>query len=249
MPKVSHILTVNYFMMAISKQFKKYHDDVVARINSTSLAIPAQRRAFKQGFSFSKEPFESQLEIWDHIWKQSNSFRARVHAYFFLEQYVNKKDFHDQLWKTSSSWQEEIDDWPLCDGLAKINSKILVSYPVEVYAVLARWNKHKDLWKRRQSVVSLLYFSRTKKEYLPFSKIAAHVTPLLADKEYYVQKGVGWTLREMYTVYPKETMPFLQKHIKDISAIAFTIAIEKMSDAEKNKLKALRKQKTQIPNN
>jgi hypothetical protein len=45
----------------------------------------------------------------------------------------------------------------------------------------------------------------------------------------------------MYTVYPKETFPYLIKHIKAISSIAFTIAIEKMSAQQKIQLKALRK--------
>lgn len=224
-----------------SNQHKNHLNEVTIRINSTSHVIPAQRKAFRQGFSFSKEPFEQQLEIWNRIWKSSDTFRVRLYAYLFLEQHVNKKDLHALLWQTSSSWQEEVDDWGLCDALAKINSKVLVSYPAEVYRTLAIWNKDKNLWKRRQSVVSLLYYSRTKKEYLPFNNIAALVEPLLTDKEYYVQKGVGWTLREMHTVYPNETIPFLQKHIKNISAIAFTIAIEKMNEAGKKKLKVLRK--------
>jgi 3-methyladenine DNA glycosylase AlkD len=115
--------------------------------------------------------------------------------------------------------------------------------PDKIYPQLAIWNKDKDLWKRRQSVVSMLYFSGTKKIYLPFEKITALVEPLLKDKEYYVQKGVGWTLREMNTVYPKETFPFLIRHIKAISPIAFTIAIEKMEAVNKANLKALRKSK------
>jgi len=224
-----------------SRQYKKYLDEVLARINSTSSVIPAQRKAFKQGFSFSKEPFEQQLDIWNLLWKSSDTFRVRLYAYLFLEQHITKKELHDVLWELSASWQEEVYDWGLCDALAKINSKVLVTCPADVYRTLSAWNKDKNLWKRRQSVVSLLYYSRTKKVYLPFDKIAALIEPLLKDKEYYVQKGVGWTLREMHTVYPKETMPFLQKHIKNISAIAFTIAIEKMSDAEKGKLKMLRK--------
>lgn len=227
--------------MAVQKQYKKHLDEVVARIIATSSEIPAHRKAFRQGYSFSKEPFETQLEIWKHIWKHSDSFRVRLHAYFFLEQYVNKKELHNRLWETSLSWQEDVYDWGYCDALAKINSKVLETYPAEVYGILAKWNKDKNLWKRRQSVVSLLYYSRTKKVYLPFAKIAALIEPLLKDKEYYVQKGVGWSLREIHTVYPKETMLFLQKHIKNISAIAFTISIEKMSELEKRKLKALRK--------
>ena len=61
--------------------------------------------------------------------------------------------------------------------------------------------------------------------------------------DYYVQKGVGWALRELHTVYPRETLPFIQLHLKNISPIAFTIAIEKMSLKEKEKLKLLRKNK------
>ena len=53
--------------------------------------------------------------------------------------------------------------------------------------------------------------------------------------------GVGWTLRELRNVYPRETQAYLLKHIKDVSPIAFTIAIEKVGDAEREKLKALRK--------
>jgi 3-methyladenine DNA glycosylase AlkD len=113
--------------------------------------------------------------------------------------------------------------------------------PAKAYAQLKKWNKDQDLWKRRQSVVSLLYYSLTKKVHLPFSKIEKLVTPLLTDKEYCVQKGVGWTLREMYTVYPEETFPYFVKHIKSISSIAFTIAIEKTSAQLKAQLKTLRK--------
>ena len=98
-----------------------------------------------------------------------------------------------------------------------------------------------NLWKRRQSVVSLLYFSRTKKVYLPFDKIATLIKHLLSDNEYYVQKGVGWALREMHTVYPTESLQFFKEHINKISAIAFTICMEKMTTEEKEVLKQLRK--------
>jgi 3-methyladenine DNA glycosylase AlkD len=64
---------------------------------------------------------------------------------------------------------------------------------------------------------------------------------LLKDKEYYVQKAVGWTLRELGTVYPKQTFSYLISHIKSVSSIAFTIATEKMNMDVKKELKALRK--------
>ena len=222
---------------------KLHLQEVIKRIKSTDSVIPAKRKGFKQGYSFSKESFEKQLLIWDYIWKNSDTLRAKLHAFFFLESCLAKKDLHEIIWETSAAWQEQVDGWALCDALAKINSKVLVTYPTEVYSTLSKWNKDENLWKRRQSVVSLLYYSRTKKVYLPFKKITALVEPLFNDKEYYVQKGVGWTMREMYNVYSAETMWFLQKHIKRISAIAFTIAIEKLDENEKGTIKGMRKSK------
>lgn len=77
---------------------------------------------------------------------------------------------------------------------------------------------------------------------MAYAKIHVLITPLLSDEEYYVQKGVGWALREMYNAYPRETLFYFHEHIHEITSIAFTAAMEKMKPAEKDKLKALRKE-------
>jgi 3-methyladenine DNA glycosylase AlkD len=215
--------------------------EVVQHINTIAGNVPIHRRESKHSYSFSNVPFEQQLAIWDQVWRNSDDFWVRLHAFFFLERNMNNPGALQVMWPIIVKWQDQVDDWPICDALAKIYTKALVVAPALVYAQLKKWNQDRDLWKRRQSVVSLLYYSRTKKTGPPFGKIEKLVTALLPDKEYYVQKGVGWTLREMYTVYPKETFPYFIKHIKSISSIAFTIAIEKMSAQLKGQLKALRK--------
>ena len=222
------------------------HHDVYLREVSKHLAtlpatVPAHRKAARHAYSFSDGSFEEQLQAWDHIWNNTRGFWVRVHATFFLERHLKKDEHLAAMWPVIVRWQDSVDDWGLCDSLAKVYTKILRVEPKEVYRVLQRWNKDKDLWKRRQSVVSLLYYSRTKKEYPSFRDIAALITPLLADKEYYVQKGVGWALRELRNVYPREAHAYLTKNIRAVSPIAFTIAIEKVSEAEREGLKALRK--------
>ena len=128
--------------------------------------------------------------------------------------------------------------------MAKLNTKVLEQLPDLVYQQLEEWNKSANLWQRRQSVVSLLYFSRTKSTYPTQSQIIHLLQPLLPDSEYYVQKGVGWAMRELHTVYPEAARAFLVQNISKVSAIAFTIAIEKMSQDEKYAIKQLRKPKT-----
>ncbi|MDB5148549.1 MAG: hypothetical protein JWQ57_2569 [Mucilaginibacter sp.] len=215
--------------------------EIITHINSVRGNIPLHRRESKKQYTFSGFPFSRQLAIWDHIWHTENDFRLRLHAFFFLERHLKKEEELREMWLVIVGWQDQVDDWPLCDALAKIYTKILEVMPVEVYAQLKLWNTSPDLWKRRQSLVSLLYYSRTKKQYLTFTQISVLITPLLQDKEYYVQKGLGWTLRELHNEYPVKALPYLEQHIKQVSSIAFTIAIEKMDPTQKERLKVLRK--------
>jgi len=215
--------------------------EVLAHLDAVQGNVPTHRRESKKAYSFSKSPFTEQLAIWDELWRTNNNFWIKLHAFFFLERHLKKESELLEMWPVIVRWQDDVDDWGLCDALAKIYTKILeVNEPV-VYLQLKAWNSDADLWKRRQSVVSLLYYSRTKKQFLTFSQVEQLIAPLLTDKEYYLQKGIGWSLRELHTVYPKETFPWLKIRIKSISSIAFTIAIEKMSTEMRNELKAVRR--------
>ena len=217
--------------------------EVLSHISTVHGNVPLHRRESKRKYSFSGLPFSEQLAIWDELWRTESDFWIRLHAFFFLERHLSKESDLLEMWPVITRWQDQVDDWGLCDALAKIYTKILVVAPDEVYARLKEWNLDENLWKRRQSVVSLLYYSRTKKQHPAFFLVRALITPLLPDKEYYVQKGVGWALRELHTVYPNETLAWLKLDIKLISSIAFTIAIEKMDTATIKELKVLRKKK------
>ena len=215
--------------------------EIRSHIRSLSGNVPLHRSVSRHRYSFADLPFGEQLAIWDEIWRSENNFWIRLHAYFFLERHLKKEIELREMWPLIVRWQDQVDDWGLCDALAKIYTKILVVMPHEVYAQLKAWNGDENLWKRRQSVVSLLYYSRTKKQHPSFEDVERLIAPLLTDKEYYVQKGVGWALRELHTVYPKEGLAWLKTHIRQLSAIAFTIAMEKLDATAVTELKALRK--------
>jgi 3-methyladenine DNA glycosylase AlkD len=218
----------------------KYLKEVAAKVGSCG-TIPEMRAAFKKKHSFSNLAFREQLEIWEFIWKNTDNYRIKTQAFFYCEMHANKKENAAHAWNKLKHWQNYVNDWPFCDGLSKIYTKHLELFPEEVFAQLKKWNTDKDLWKRRQSIVSLLYYERTKKVVLPYNKMLPLIDNLLHDDEYYVQKGVGWALRELHNAYPEKTFLYLQKNIKDISAIAFSSSREKLNAKQKNLLKALRK--------
>jgi 3-methyladenine DNA glycosylase AlkD len=215
--------------------------EVLSHLRSVQGNVPLHRRESRRIYSFSTLPFAEQLAIWDELWHTENNFWVKLHAFFFLERHLKKDSELREMWQVVVRWQDQVDDWGLCDALAKVYTKVLEVEVTTVYEQLKTWNTDQDLWKRRQSVVSLLYYSRTKKHFLTFSQIEQLITPLLTDKAYYVQKGVGWSLRELYNMYPGETLPWLKAHIKLISSIAFTIAIEKTDAVTRGELKALRR--------
>ena len=220
---------------------KVYLNEVNKRLASTGSTIPALRRAFQKKYSFSLLPFKEQLIIWEYIWKNASTWQAKTQAFFFCEKHAVKEENAAYAWKALRHWQNEVTDWGFCDSLSKIYTKHLEFFPDEVYAQLAKWNRDRDPWKRRQSVVSLLYYSRTKKEILPYGKIQSLIHSLLGDHEYYVQKAVGWSLRELYVVYPDETLEYLKRNVQRISSTAFIAATEKLEAKNKKILKELRK--------
>jgi len=215
--------------------------EVMEHLRGVQGDVPLHRRESRRVCSFSTLSFSEQLAVWDELWRAGNGFWVQLHAFFFLERHLKKDSELREMWPVIVNWQTQVNDWGLCDALAKIYTKILEVKEAAVYDQLKKWNTDADLWKRRQSVVSLLYYGRTKKRFLNFGQIIQFISPLLTDKEYYVQKGVGWSLRELYNVYPNETLPWLKANIKSISAIAFTIAIEKTNAETRSEIKALRK--------
>ena len=215
--------------------------EVVQKVSAVPNNAPSQRKLSKTGFNFSTLSFTDQLKIWDYIWHNSPDFWIKIQAFLFCESHVHNKSFLIGLWEIIKNWQKNVDNWGLSDALSKIYTKILEVNPTEVLCQLKLWNKSSNCWNKRQSLVSLLYFSRTKKTILPFATIIPFVTHLLSDNEHYVQKALGWTLKELYNVYPEETLKYLTNNINMISPIAFSISIEKLDKEDKILLKSMRK--------
>jgi len=160
-------------------------------------------------------------------------------AGLLLAEYHFKKSEQKHLYKTMLGWVKHVDNWGHSDGLSKLLTRFLEMEEFEkpFLQTLKKWNSDKNPWLRRQSMVALLYYARTKNQHPPFKTIISLVSTQLEAQEYYVQKGLGWTLRESYNVYPVLTYKFVSDNFHRVSPVAFTAAIEKMSDKKTNSLK------------
>ncbi|MFA4845317.1 MAG: DNA alkylation repair protein [Patescibacteria group bacterium] len=116
-------------------------------------------------------------------------------------------------------------------------------YPKLILPTLLQWNRSSNPWKRRASIVSTIYYASKKRKAPAIKTVLSLVEPLICDRDPYVQKAVGWQLREAYKLWPREILLFLNRHALDLSAISFSYATERLSVRDKDALKQRRKEK------
>jgi 3-methyladenine DNA glycosylase AlkD len=202
------------------------------------LAVPTVRKAVKSNYHLLDLSDYQKIKYLDQVWRNTKYFESMS---FVLYSYQYKS-----LTKTQFNiivlWINKCTCWEHSDDLSKIYSRVLEDNPEWILPTLLKWNKSKNKWKRRQSVVSLLEYSSKRSKTLSFNKLISFVRPLLADEEYYVQKGVGWTLREIYNIFPLKTILFIEDNLFSLTPVAFSTATEKVSVKLKTNLKFKRKQ-------
>ena len=216
----------------------------VSSYRYAALSVPQVRSIYKHTpFSFrDKTPVAKIQEIktWDYIWQKSQIYEVASLALLHMSDGVKKGDLLAQHLPMLKKWALRLDNWAHSDSLSSVYTRILEADRKAMLPILEDWSDSKNPWLRRQSIVSLLYYSSARKEVLPFTKLISMLKKQLRHDDYYVQKGVGWTLREIGNVYPEQTFAFLETHIGSVSAGAYSAATEKLSPARKNHIKKLR---------
>ncbi len=203
------------------------------------LTVPQIRKLARQGFSFSTDPPDEVLSIWSHVWREARNHEGSLLAIYYLE---SLKPLPDPawFWPHVAGWAGQISCWDQSDGLSGIYSRLLECAPDLVYPDLTLWNRSDNPWERRQSLVSLIYYYQVRTTLIAPAKVFSLVKARLDDPEYYVQKGLGWCLREAYNAWPDRTLEFLHSHGPDLAPAAWQAATEKIPADFKTRLKERR---------
>lgn len=232
---------MNPALQEVTQALKKFeHPEaalVIKKYMSSQLAffgvsVPQQRKIEKQGFSFYQKSEQEILSIWDAIWKTSRNFDVMSLPLFYYTHPSRSHDF--KIWPVVKTWTSQIDNWAHSDYFSKIVADLLEEHPKIVFPQLRAWNQSPHPWERRLSIVGLLAFgARGRKRIPPFALMIKLVKNLLYDTDTFVQKAVGWSLREIGQVYPAQTQAFIRRHVHELSSAAYTSATEKWPPRKK----------------
>jgi 3-methyladenine DNA glycosylase AlkD len=128
--------------------------------------------------------------------------------------------------------------WALVDGLAvSVAGEIALRDPGS-WPVIDRWAADADFWVRRSALLALLPGIRTGRPDLP--RFTRYAEPLLAEREFFIRKAIGWVLREISRRDPDWVARWTQDHLATMSGVTFREAVRRLPAAEADRLRTAR---------
>ncbi|GAA4271431.1 DNA alkylation repair protein [Aquimarina gracilis] len=121
----------------------------------------------------------------------------------FLKKKYRKEDikFIEKL-ITTNSW------WDSVDIIAKhILGNYLLQYPDQISTVITSFSSSKNMWLNRSAILFQLGYKENTDSKLLFKLCDQHKS----SDEFFIQKAIGWALREYSKVHPEAIKEFVSK--------------------------------------
>ncbi len=224
--------------------------------NANPEIVKKYSRYFTEGYDaygLDQKTFESQRDKWLELWKKdftlndflllgdklisTGKYEEASFAISFM--YSNTKELTAETFDKLGSWLEKgIINWAHTDVLSgKVLSYFFIHQIIELES-LKEWNESESKWKRRAVPVMLIDVLDMD---VPLKRLFHIIEPLMSDTEKFVQKGLGWFLREAWKVYPEETEDFLLKWKDTCGRIIIQYATEKMDKENRERFRRVKK--------
>jgi 3-methyladenine DNA glycosylase AlkD len=95
-----------------------------------------------------------------------------------------------------------------------------------------------DFWVRRSALLALLRGIRSGQPDL--ARFTWYAEPMLAEREFFIRKAIGWVLREVSKHDPDWVAAWTQRHLPAMSGVTFREAVRRLPAAEAERLRKLR---------
>ncbi len=168
------------------------------------IKTPARRRLmrlFYQESGILTEPFQEDLVL--DLWEQEER-EYQYAALDYIRCSLKKLDKTDlpllEKLLTTKSW------WDTVDNLAQHPvGTIALKYPEVIPATIVGWAFGNHLWLQRAALLFQLKYKERTDERLLYAFIKRHS----ASKEFFIQKAIGWALREYSKTNPESVRKFI----------------------------------------
>ena len=99
--------------------------------------------------------------------------------------------------------------WDTVDHIAsELTGPYFLLFPKKTKQVTSKWNRSDNFWLQRSS----LMFQKKYREKTNLAILSQYILNLRNSEEFFVQKAIGWALREYSKTNPKWVEAFVSKH-------------------------------------
>jgi 3-methyladenine DNA glycosylase AlkD len=125
--------------------------------------------------------------------------------------------------------------WALVDTLApSVVGPLSERFPAGVEPWLDRWAVDDDFWLRRAALLAhLVPLRRGGGDWERFTRYA---DPLLADREFFVRKAIGWVLRDTGRRRPSLVREWVEPRATRMSGVTLREAVKPLDAADRDRL-------------
>jgi len=121
----------------------------------------------------------------------------------------------EPLWRFVRARMADLDGWAVADNLASAGSRCLLADPRRL-DVAETWVQSPHLWTRRAALVFTLPWTRNGDP----ERMLGWAAELAGDREWFIQKAIGWWLRELSKRDPARVRRFLAEHGATLKGVA-----------------------------
>lgn len=183
------------------------------------IPTPLRRKLCKSLFQAAK----SQVPDWDFVedcW--TNPYREMQYIAMDYLNVVSKQLTPQDLPRielliTRKSW------WDSTDALDKVVGNIYLNFP-EIRPQLIRWSQHDNIWLRRVAIDCQLSLKQQTDKAL----LSEIIQNNFGQSEFFINKAIGWALREYGKTNPDWVKNFVQQHREKMAPLSVREALKRL---------------------
>lgn len=145
------------------------------------------------------------------LW-ESDVHEARIAAAKLVTQARIRED-EAAVWAEALAWVPTFDSWALADHACKAIERRLWAFPDRLDTV-ETWVTDPTMWVRRAALVATLPWTKNRHastgEAAARERILGWAAGLVADRDWFIQKAIGWWLRSLSLHAPDHVRTFLE---------------------------------------
>ncbi|MBL7959730.1 DNA alkylation repair protein [bacterium] len=170
------------------------------------IQMPARRKIFRSArVKYTMASYDEYETVIKQLWR--GKFREELYLAVDIAMYY--KTFRSDRAMRLYEWMlKSADNWDTVDTVASHLVGDLVLQNRKHEAILKKWARSKNKWLRRTALLAHLRH----KNKTNIRRLEETILSMMDERAFFIQKAIGWILRQYAYTDPKRVIQFVRKH-------------------------------------